>query len=139
MWKISGNSLLAVLFIVGSVAFARATDTGDRHTVSWYIGHLREMSQVLDQCRDDPGDARNDPNCINAEAAKMKNDNLQMLLSIPDTSNMEKPNYWAGDRILRDGVLGQCANPIPNYRFNPPPAICAAAQQAKDAVVRQGG
>ena len=60
---------------------------GHRHTVSWYIGHLREMSQVLDQCRDDPGDARNDPNCINAEAAKMKNDNLQMLLSIPDTGD----------------------------------------------------
>ena len=69
--------------------------------------------------------------------AKMKNDSLQMLLST-DTGHMEKPNYWAGDRILRDGVLGQCANPIPNYRFNPPPAICAAAQQAKDAVVRQG-
>jgi hypothetical protein len=39
MWKISGESLLALLFIVGSVALARATDTGDRHTVSWYIGH----------------------------------------------------------------------------------------------------
>jgi hypothetical protein len=63
--------------------------------------------------------------------AKRKNDSLQTLLSIPGTSNMEKPNYWAGDRILRDGVLGQCANPIPNYRFNPPPAVCAAAQQAK--------
>jgi hypothetical protein len=138
MWKISGKSLLAALFIVGSVTFARATDTGDRHTVSWYIGHLQEMLKVLDRCRDDPGDARNDPNCINAEEAKMRNDSLQMLLST-DTGNMGKPNYWAGDRILRDGVLGQCANPIPDYRFNPSPAICAAAQQAKDAVVRQGG
>jgi hypothetical protein len=56
-----------------------------------------------------------------------------------DTGNMEKPNYRVGNRILRDGVLGQCANPIPNYRFNPSPGICAAAEKAKETVSRQGG
>ncbi|MBV9783941.1 MAG: EexN family lipoprotein [Acidisphaera sp.] len=135
MWKTSGTYLLAALLVGGSVASARATDANDRHTVSWYIGHLQEMMKELDQCRDDPGDARNDPNCINAEEAKMKNDALQILLGT-NAGNMEMPSYWAGDRILRDGVLGQCANPIPNYRFNPSSAICAAAQQAKDAVGR---
>lgn len=38
-------------------------------TVEWYKAHPKERKEQLKICFDNPGELKNDPNCINAKAA----------------------------------------------------------------------
>ena len=42
---------------------------GEVHTVGWFKEHQAEMEAVLKQCRDNPGQLRSEPNCVNAARA----------------------------------------------------------------------
>lgn len=46
-----------------------AASAHEYRTVTWYADHPAEMQQVLKLCRDNPGLAPRNPNCINAEEA----------------------------------------------------------------------
>ena len=41
-------------------------------TVSWFKAHPPEMHGKIEVCRDNPGEGRNDPECLNAEEASSK-------------------------------------------------------------------
>lgn len=63
--------LLAALAVVPA---ARADDMlapGSQRTVSWYAKNTAARERVLTICRDDPGAARGQRDCINAEAASI--------------------------------------------------------------------
>ncbi len=42
------------------------------HDVQWFLDHAPERTDTLKQCRNNPGELRNDANCINAIKAEKK-------------------------------------------------------------------
>jgi hypothetical protein len=58
--------LIILATLAASPAFARA-----QHTVSWYQANPSAMYRALAACDDDPGDAKNTPDCENALAASI--------------------------------------------------------------------
>lgn len=65
------RGLLAVLLlcIFCSVAFAEGSQ--EVMGVEWYKTHPEERKMMLARCNDNPGELRNDPNCINAKRAAL--------------------------------------------------------------------
>lgn len=57
---------IAAALIAGSTVAAGAHEY---RTVTWFADHPTEMRQVLKFCRDNPGLAPRNPNCINADEA----------------------------------------------------------------------
>lgn len=41
-------------------------------TVGWFFDHRDELQTTLKACRDNPGERRNTPDCINANEARKK-------------------------------------------------------------------
>ena len=54
--------------ILASLSVAALAET--IRTKSWFRDHPAERQQVLKYCYDDPGTARRNANCLNAEAAQ---------------------------------------------------------------------
>ncbi len=42
----------------------------ETHSVEWYQKNKVEMNNTLKRCRDNPGELKNTPNCMNAKQAK---------------------------------------------------------------------
>ncbi len=42
------------------------------HDVQWFMNHKLEHREMLNHCANNPGELRNSPNCINAQAALKK-------------------------------------------------------------------
>ena len=42
-------------------------------TVQWYTEHPQERAEQLKICANNPGQLKNDPNCINAKQSILKN------------------------------------------------------------------
>lgn len=59
--------LLSVLFFMPYLAIA---DTPEVKKVDWYKQHETERKAVIEECDQNPGELRNNPNCINAKAAR---------------------------------------------------------------------
>lgn len=64
--------LLALLpFILLSGCETQKTEV--TQTVDWYMSHDTERAEMLSKCRNNPGELKEDPNCINAmNANRMK-------------------------------------------------------------------
>lgn len=45
-----------------------------RYTVDEYLADPQAMSQALEKCANNPGELRNDPDCINVRAAAQRKD-----------------------------------------------------------------
>jgi hypothetical protein len=45
-----------------------------RYTVDEYLANPQVMSETLEKCANDPGELRNDPDCINVQAAAERKD-----------------------------------------------------------------
>ncbi|NWN81749.1 MAG: EexN family lipoprotein [Halomonas sp.] len=64
------NIAVAVLASSLSGCFDDTPDTGPVKTVDWYKQHEAEREAMLDKCRNNPGELKDDPNCVNAHEAK---------------------------------------------------------------------
>lgn len=58
------GGLIMGALVVWSPAMAETT-----RTVDWYKTHSTERAAKLRECRDNPGELRDSPNCVNAEKA----------------------------------------------------------------------
>ncbi|MDR0564683.1 MAG: EexN family lipoprotein [Azoarcus sp.] len=47
-----------------------AASNEEVRTVEWYRGHQPERQAMLEKCKNNPGELRDAPNCVNARAAK---------------------------------------------------------------------
>lgn len=57
-------------YLLASVLVARVAYAEPTHTVDWYQQHTTERQVLLKECRSNPGELGNTPNCINAEKAE---------------------------------------------------------------------
>lgn len=65
------RGLLIALLLTILYSSALAETTPDVKGVKWYQDHPEERKAMLDRCNDNPGQLRNDPNCINAKRAAL--------------------------------------------------------------------
>jgi hypothetical protein len=61
------------LFLIPLLLLISCTKKDTVYTVSWFKEHSAERTAVLAKCNDNPGEARNIPNCINAARAAASN------------------------------------------------------------------
>lgn len=59
--------IIVVLLADLTIASAPASEV---HSVAWFVAHPDIMRGVLRLCHNNPGEARNNPNCVNAEQAE---------------------------------------------------------------------
>jgi len=70
---------LAILGVLAACPFAAQAET---KTVSWYKAHPDVRAKVNGLCMNNPGEARNNANCINAEIANEHADLDRMSANI---------------------------------------------------------
>ncbi len=88
-----------------------------RRTASWYEANPVVMRRVLAVCRDDPGHAWNDPDCINARAAELRGGERHGRRVVGASANPfvspADPRYWIINPGELPGKLGRCATMPP--------------------------
>lgn len=63
-------ALIAMVSLALTGCFDKGPDTGHVQTVDWYKNHDNERQKMLKTCSDNPGELKDDPNCINAIQAE---------------------------------------------------------------------
>jgi hypothetical protein len=63
---------IACLFFFSACSKEETIATGETQTVEWFKEHNEERVAVLEECRNNPGEMKNLPNCQNAETAELK-------------------------------------------------------------------
>ena len=67
------TSILLLLAATISLTGCNEADTSHPpKTVGWFFDHRDELQTTLKACRDNPGERRNTPDCINANEARKK-------------------------------------------------------------------
>ena len=66
MKHLSEVAVITVLLLVG------CTPANDPKSVKYYAEHREERKTVVAECKNNPGKYRDDPDCINAEAADIR-------------------------------------------------------------------
>lgn len=69
-----GKILLALLVMGVSGAFAGPASAEATRTVEWYLAPENEqaLNAKIEECRNNPGELRDTPNCVNARQAVQK-------------------------------------------------------------------
>jgi hypothetical protein len=75
--------------LAAATAFASA-----EHTVMWYVGHPAEMKRVLAACNNDPGDAKNKPDCENVFQAELVFSSAEAERRATPFMSPANPRYW---------------------------------------------
>ena len=65
------RTAITILMIAGSLCLFGCKDEKEVKTVQWYREHPAELQKQYALCRDNPGQLKDDPNCINAMQARM--------------------------------------------------------------------
>ena len=119
--------------IVGLTGLSAAAPPQQERTASWYADHPAILESVTKLCRDDPGHAVHNPDCMNASQA-------QALVALRESEKRSSadltppsdPRYW---RIHPDELssrLAICDRASPNERAALwCPAAYAAAGRSK--------
>ena len=122
-----------VMSIITHKAHAEALPPEDQRTASWYAGHPAFMARLLRACRNDPGHAALNADCINAKHGEMVQAETlaRQRLNLPMVLSPADPRYWFAHPADLPSRLDQCA------RHPPAPtevhaAWCAAARTASN-------
>ena len=101
------NANLFRLVLVGAAAIALCGCSPEapkaRYTVDEYLANPNAMDARLSECASNPGDSRNDPDCVNVRAAAERKgigslrDLPPIGLNPPPTDEQPKPNAQARD------------------------------------------
>ena len=67
----SSIALISAAITVTALLSA-CTSKPEPKTVDYYVKHEAEWKSVFDECRNNPGKLKDDPDCINAEEASLK-------------------------------------------------------------------
>ena len=125
------------LLLGGAPATAHGQGTS-LHDIPWYMANNAARAATIKLCRSDHRFAR-DTDCLNAETAEDRlwgqraaNGALpgQRLAQGRSRSSvfdddLLSPQFWANNRIVRQGTLAGCNRPVPTEQ----PDVCAAARQ----------
>ncbi len=89
------TTLLAAVMACATVASlaAQVPPEADR-TVSWYMHHHDALDRVTAACRNDPGHGHNNPDCINADAARTSLAVEEAKQRSGLTLLQNDPEYW---------------------------------------------
>ncbi len=108
------------------------------HDIPWYMANNAARSATINLCRSDHRFAR-DVDCLNAETAEdrlwgqraangalpgQKQAQGRARSSVFD-DDLLSPQYWANNRLVRQGTLVSCNRPVPIVQAD----VCAAARQ----------
>lgn len=67
------NASILVIAVAAALTGCNESDRAEQtKTVSWFFDHRDELQATLKACRDNPGERRNAPDCINANEARKK-------------------------------------------------------------------
>jgi hypothetical protein len=61
--------LLTLVFMLPAIGFSEDIDLKETRTVSWFEANQSERDRAIKICTDNPGELRDNPNCINAHQA----------------------------------------------------------------------
>lgn len=65
-------SILVITVAATLTGCSEADRSEQTKTVGWFFDHRDELQTTLKACRDNPGERRNTPDCINANEARKK-------------------------------------------------------------------
>jgi hypothetical protein len=65
-------SILVIAVAAALTGCNEADKSQQTKTVGWFFDHRDELQATLKACRDNPGEHRNTPDCINANEARKK-------------------------------------------------------------------
>jgi hypothetical protein len=93
MTMIAAHCLICL--IAGATASSKAAPPPQDRTASWYADHPSILAKVTELCRDDPGHAVRNPDCMNASQA-------QVLIALRNADHRNAgnltppsdPQYW---------------------------------------------
>ena len=122
------------LLLGGALATAHGQSRQPLHDIPWYMANPAARAATINLCRTDHRFAR-DVDCLNAETAE---DRLygqraaragqvspgRSRSSVFD-DDLLSPQYWANNRLARQGTLVSCNRPVPIVQAD----VCAAARQ----------
>lgn len=81
--KVSFIYLAGILFLV--------TGCGqDVQSVDYYKAHVDERKAKIKECRNNPGELKDDPNCVNALTAQSQDSKMPDLNRVADPLKYEK-------------------------------------------------
>lgn len=67
------KAFILVTAVAAALTGCSEADTSQQtKTVGWFFDHRDELQAALKACRDNPGERRNTPDCINANEARKK-------------------------------------------------------------------
>lgn len=123
----NGHGYWAAL-LATAVVSAGAANATEVRTASWFADHAHAREQVTEICRDNPGQARSNPNCANASQG-------QILASINEAKRQSgigaPPNtvsYWLANRSELPQRLAICDRAS---QANQEALYCPAARAAR--------
>lgn len=70
-------------------------------TASWYANNPRALNIVINACRDNPAEARENPDCINAAHAQILVMEREGARHIINMHPMNTRQYWQAEPLLR--------------------------------------
>ncbi len=65
--------IFAVSVVVASAILSGCNESEPTQTVAWYQAHSEEHQAKLAECKNNPGELINTPNCMNAQQAMLLN------------------------------------------------------------------
>lgn len=73
--------------IVAAAVLAGCGEKEPTRSVDWYKEHAAERKELLEKCRNHPGELENSPNCINAQEAEDQSANARRGWVQPNAIN----------------------------------------------------
>lgn len=87
--------LLSVV-ILSCVAAISGCSKEETRTVEWYMQNRADVSKVLAECNNNPGEKANTPNCINAKEADKKITALKkLILQVASSGKVAVVEYYS--------------------------------------------
>ena len=117
--------VVAVACVTAIAVEAQVPPEADR-TVSWYMHHRDALERVTAACRNDPGHGHNNPDCINADAARtaLAAEEARQKAGLDSDTD---PAYWRRHPKDIPAYLRMCAGAPPSLPIG---ASCRAARIA---------
>jgi hypothetical protein len=140
---------LIVLFIIAlfqpNAAQGQSITPREQRTVTWYVQNPQALDIVTQACRDNPGRFRADPDCINADQARVvvaheqaeRESNMRGAGRVArpyDLTPPSNPQYWRDRPAERREKLAYCSRMTPYQQAN---FFCDPARQAENGRMRR--
>lgn len=77
------KSWLVFLGILLSISLVACTPKPEPKTVDYYVSNVPETLKLLEECRNNPGKLKDDPDCINARQALTKIQATKPVKAVP--------------------------------------------------------